>query len=329
MSGAAVSRGSAVVGGLLLTLLLRVAGGLALLFVISVLVFALVHLTPGDVVTSILGPQNTSQAAIDAITERYHLNDPPVQQYLAWLGNVMSGDWGTSYRQQAPVGSIIAERSAVSLSLVAVAFLFAAVIAVPLGIAAASRPGTWRDQTAMSLSIIGISAPSFVVAFLLMLVFAAKLGWFPLFGYGSGGLDSLWHLVLPATALAFALGATMTKITRTVMIRELSQEYITFARARGMSEPQLRRLALGNATIPILTSAALVITSLVAGTILVETVFALPGIGRLLYDAVLYKDLPTVQAATLVIATVIIVVAIVVDLLCTILDPRMRRKAAA
>lgn len=304
---------------------LRLVGGLLLLFIISVLVFSLVHLTPGDVVTSILGPQNKSEAAITAITEKYQLDAHPVQQYLAWLGNALSGDWGTSFRQQAPVSTIVAERGAVTLSLIGLSFVLAVIVAIPLGIVAATRTGTWRDQLASGLSIVGISSPPFVVAFLLMFVFASVLGWFPLYGYGNGGLDTLWHLFLPAVALAMGLGATITKITRTVMIRELAKDYVIFARARGFSENKINRLALRNAAIPIVTSGGLVITFLVAGTILVETVFALPGVGRLLYDAVVYKDISTVQAATLLIAAVIVIVSIAVDLLYLVLDPRVRR----
>ena len=309
------------------TIALRVAGGALLLLAISILVFSLVHLTPGDAVTNLLGPQNRSEAAIAAITERYRLDDPPVQQYLAWLGNVLAGDWGNSFRQQAPVATIVGERSAVTLSLVSIAFVLAVVTAVPLGVLAAVRAGSWRDQLAGGLSVVGISAPSFVVAFLLMYVFAAQLGWFPLYGYGKGGLSTLWHLFLPAATLAIGLGAVLMKITRTVMMREFGKDYVTFARARGVDERRIRMLALRNAAIPIVTSGGLVITFLVAGTILVETVFALPGIGRLLYDAVVYKDLPVVQATTLLIAAVIVAVSIAVDLMYLLLDPRVRRRA--
>ncbi len=313
---------------LLGTISLRVLGGLFLLLAISILVFSLVHLSPGDLVTNLLGPQNRSEAAIAAITERYRLDEPPVQQYFAWLGNVLAGNWGTSFRQQAPVATIVAERSTVTLTLVAVAFVLALLVSIPLGVVAATSSGSWRDQLASGISVLGISAPSFVVAFLLMFFFVSGLRWFPLYGYGTGGLDTLWHLFLPAVALAIGLGAMLTKITRTVMIRELAKDYVTSARARGFTESQINRLALRNAAIPIVTSGGLVVTFLVAGTILVETVFALPGIGRLLYDAVIYKDLPTVQASTLLIAAVIVVVSIAVDLLYVLLDPRVRRRGA-
>lgn len=306
-------------------LALRVAGAIALLLVISILVFALVHLTPGDLITNLLGPQKKSEAAIAAITEKYRLDDPLWQQYLAWLGNVLQGNWGTSFRQQAPVGTIVAERAGVTLTLVGFAFGLALVSAVPLGVLAATKPGGRRDQLASGLAIVGISAPAFVISFVLMYLLSAQLGWFPLYGYGDGGLDTLWHLTLPAIALALGLGALLVKITRTVMIRELGKDYITFARARGFRERDIYGLALRNSAIPLVTSSGLVITFLVAGTILVETVFALPGIGRLLYDAVIYKDLPVVQAATLLIALVIVLVSILADLLYVALDPRVRR----
>lgn len=314
--------------GLVGAVALRVLGGIALLLVISILVFLLVRLTPGDIVTNLLGPKH-SAAAEAAVIEKYRLNDPALTQYLVWLGNALSGDWGTSFRQQAPVATIVSERAGVTLTLVVVSFVLAVVIAIPAGVLSARRAGTWRDTLTSAVSVLGISAPAFVVSYLLMYVFASQLRWFPLYGYGDGGLDTLWHLALPATALAIGLAAMLTKITRTVMIRELAKDYVTFGRARGLSERHLTGLALRNSLIPLVTSSGLLITFLVAGTILVETVFALPGIGRLLYDAVIYKDLPTVQAATVLIAAVIVIVSLLVDVSYSILDPRVRRRTEA
>ncbi|GAA2006503.1 ABC transporter permease [Microbacterium ulmi] len=309
--------------------LLRLGGGVALLVALSFLVFLLIHLAPGDLVTNILGPKNTSPEAVAAVTAKYRLDDPLLAQYAAWLGNAVTGDWGTSFRQQAPVAAIVAARAATTVALVSLAFVIALVTAIPLGIASALRAGRSRDRVIGLVTIVGVSAPSFVVAFVLMYVFASVLGWFPLYGYGDGGLDTLRHLVLPAVALAIGLGALLVKITRSVLIRELAQEHITAARARGESDGAVLRLALRGASIPIATSAGLVVTYLVAGTILVENVFAIPGLGRLLFDSVVYKDIPTVQATTLLVAAAIVVVSILVDVLYVVLDPRVRRQEVA
>ncbi|MBO1900510.1 ABC transporter permease [Leucobacter weissii] len=310
---------------LLRMLALRVLGALALLFVISVLVFSLVHLAPGDIVRNILGPKDVSPEAVAVIREQYRLDDPVHLQYLHWLGNALSGDLGQSVRHQSAVADVIFARAGNTVLLALGAFVLAAAVSIPLGVLSALRPGSALDRSITVVAILGISAPAFATSLLLLYVFAFALGWFPLYGIGGGGADTLWHLVLPSAALALGLGAILTKITRTAVIRELEQEYIVSARARGLPARRVRGLALRNAAIPIVTGAGLVLTYLVGGAIFVETVFALPGIGTLLEDAVIFKDVPVVQAVTLLVAAVIVGVAIVVDLLYAALDPRLRR----
>jgi peptide/nickel transport system permease protein len=305
----------------------RLLGGAALLFVISVLTFLLIHLAPGDTVTNLLGagPGSKNPAARAALVERWHLDDPLWTQYWSWLGRVLQGDWGTSIRQQRPVTAVLGAPTALSLQLVGLALLIALALGVPLGVLSARRAGRRLDQIVSAVAVTGVSAPSFAVSFLLIYVFGYRLHWFPLYGQGDGALDRLGHLLLPALALAVGLAAFTLKITRSVMMRELGQDYVTAARARGWRETRVMRLGLRNGAMPLVTSTGLLFSYLLANTILVEQSFALPGLGRTLYDAVSYKDIPLVQATTLLVAAFIVVVSLLADVVAALLDPRTRR----
>ena len=306
-------------------LAVRVLGVLAVLLVLSVVIFSLMHLAPGDIVKNLLGNRPASPEAVAAIREQYHLDDPVWLQYLKWLGAFLVGDLGQSIRLQIPVADAIAQRVGITMLLCGLAFVVALAVAVPLGVQSAVRAGGWTDRTASSLAVVGLSAPTFAVGLLLLYVFAYYLRLFPVYGAGSGGLDTLWHLVLPAVTLALGLGAIIVKLTRTAMLRELESDYVTSARARGIPEAQVHRIALRNAAIPIVTGASLVLTFLVGGTVLAETTYALPGLGTLLQDSVLFKDIAVVQSLTLLVAVVIAVIALLADLAYLMLDPRIRR----
>jgi peptide/nickel transport system permease protein len=307
-------------------LAVRVLGTLAVLLVLSVLVFSLMHLAPGDIVKNLLGNRPTSPEAVAAIRAQYNLDDPAWLQYLKWLGGFVAGDLGQSIRLQVPVADAIAQRVGITMLLCGLAFVVALAVAVPLGVQSAVRAGGWTDRAASSLAVVGLSAPTFAVGLLLLYVFAYYLRLFPVYGAGAGGLDTLWHLVLPAVTLALGLGAIIVKLTRTAMLRELESDYVTGARARGIPESQVRRIALRNAAIPIVTGASLVLTFLVGGTVLAETTYALPGLGTLLQDSVLFKDIAVVQSLTLLVAVVIAVIALLADLAYLMLDPRIRRR---
>ncbi|MEZ3161714.1 ABC transporter permease [Microbacterium sp. BWT-B31] len=306
-------------------LALRVLGMLAVLLVLSVLIFALVHLAPGDIVKNLLGNRPASPEAVQAIRDQYHLDDPVWLQYLSWLGGVLTGDLGRSIRLQTSVADAIGSRLWLTLILCGLAFAVALVTAIPFGVRSAAKAGGAVDRAANGFAIIGMSAPTFAIGLLLLWVFAYYLRVFPVYGAGKGGLDTLWHLVLPAVTLALGLGAIVLKLTRTAMLRELEADYVTSARARGIGERAVRRIALRNAAIPIVTGASLVLTFLVGGTVLAETTFALPGLGTLLQDSVLFKDIAVVQSLTLLIAVVIAVIALLADLAYLMLDPRLRR----
>lgn len=306
--------------------LVRVLGTVAILGVISVLVFGLLHLAPGDLVKNLIGNRPASPEVVASIRAQYHLDDPLAAQYWRWLSGALQGDLGESIRMQAPVADVISARLGLTLGLCVLSFAIAVLVAVPLGVLSAVRPDGVLDRTVTALSLVGLSAPSFAVGLILLYAFAYYLPVFPVFGGGDGPLDTAYHLVLPATTLALGLTAILLRLTRTTMLRELESDYVLFARARGITERRVRRVALRNAAIPITTSAGLVLTYLVGGTILVETIFALPGLGTLLQSSVLYKDIAVVQALTLLIALVIAVITLAVDLGYLLLDPRVRAK---
>lgn len=306
-------------------LALRALGTIAVLFLLSILVFAMLYLAPGDLVKNLLGNRPSSPEAIAAVRAQYHLDEPLPVQYWRWLTGVLTGDLGTSIRLQTSVADAIGSRLGITLTLCALAFAVALLFAIPLGVRSAVRAGGAVDRLASGIGIVGLSAPTFAVGLLLLYVFAYYLPIFPVYGGGRGGIDTLWHLALPAVTLATGLGAIILKLTRTAMLRELEQDYVVAARARGLAEPLVRRIALRNAAIPIVTGASLVLTFLVGGTVLAETTYALPGLGTLLQDSVLFKDLAVVQALTLLVALVIALIALLADLAYLLLDPRVRR----
>ncbi|WP_434970680.1 ABC transporter permease [Microbacterium sp. bgisy207] len=307
-------------------LAVRVLGMLGVLLVLSVIVFSLMYLAPGDIVKNLLGNRPTSPEAVAAIRAQYHLDDPLPVQYLRWLGGFLTGDLGESIRLQTSVADAIGSRVGLTALLCGIAFVLALVVAIPLGVRSAVRAGGPSDRVASALAVVGLSAPTFAVGLLLLYVFAYYLPLFPVYGAGSGGLDTLWHLILPAITLALGLGAIILKLTRTAMLRELETDYVTSARARGLSESLVQRIALRNAAIPIVTGASLVLTFLVGGTVLAETTFALPGLGTLLQDSVLFKDIAVVQSLTLLVAIVIAVIALLADIAYILLDPRVRER---
>lgn len=303
---------------------MRVLGTLGVLLALSFVIFSLMYLAPGDIVKNLLGNRPITPEAIAAVRAQYHLDDPLAVQYLRWLGGFLTGDLGTSIRLQVPVADAIADRLGITLWLCGLAFVVALAVAIPLGVRSAVKPGGVLDRIANVFAIVGLSAPTFAVGLLLLYAFAYYLPIFPVYGAGDGGLDTLRHLVLPAITLALGLGAIVLKLTRTAMLRELASDYVTSARARGLGERTVESIALRNAAIPIVTGASLVLTFLVGGTVLAETTYALPGIGSLLQDSVLFKDIAVVQSLTLLVAIVIAVIALLADLIYLALDPRVR-----
>ena len=307
----------------------RLLGTVALLLVLSFIVFALLHLTPGDPALNLLGPRASTPEALAAVRDQYNLDEPFLTQYLLWLGDVVQGDLGQSIRSGDAVTSLLANRVLLTLQLAAFAFVLTLVVAVPLGIISAWRAGGVLDRGSTTAALGGVGAPSYAVGLVLLYFLGVQLNVFPVYGSGDGGLDTWWHLSLPAVTLAFGVGALVFKLTRTSVRAELDQDYVTFARSRGLSQQQIRTLVLRNAMLPIITSLGLVFAFLFGGTILVEVTFALQGIGSLLAGSVTFKDVPVVQAITLLTAAVIAITALLVDLVAFAADPRVRKRAAS
>lgn len=296
-----------------------------LLAIISFGVFSLLYLAPGSAEDALLGGRVANEETRADIRERYNLDEPFVSQYATWVKGVVSLDFGNSIRTGEPVMTAIADRGQLTLALGAYGFSVAFVMGIGLGIFAAMRNRKGADRAVVSISVLGASAPPFVTGVFLLYVFAVELDWFPAFGQGEGLADSLWHLTLPALTLAFGGAALLIRFTRAGMLTALDQDYVTFARARGVSERRvLTRYALRNAMIPVVTAATLLLAFMLTGAVLIEVTFALPGLGALLVDSVAFKDVPMVQGLTLLLAAVAIVANLVTDLLYLFVDPRIR-----
>lgn len=303
----------------------RILGLLAVLLVISFGTFALLAIAPGDPAQLLLGTREQSPAVLQSVRHEYHLDRPFLVQYGIWLEHAARFDFGRSIRTQEPVTTSISQRLGLSLFLGVYATLIAVLLGVPLGILAAVKRRRIVDRSVVALSVLGVSTPAFTSGVVFLYLFAVELGWFPVFGPGSGIIDRGYHLTLPALALALTVMALVVKLTRAAMIGALEQDYIVFARARGVpARSVLLSYGLRNALIPVVTAAGAVLGVLIAGAVLVEFTFTLPGIGSLLVESVEAKDIPMVQGLTVVIAVVIVAVNLLTDLVYLLVDPRIR-----
>ena len=290
-----------------------------MLFGVATLVFSLIHLVPGDPVQAMLG-ESASPADVAVLRARLGLDRPLVAQYLAFLGGVATGNLGTSLRTNQPVAVAIGERIPATFELALTAIVVAMLIALPLGIVAAVRAGTALDHAAITAAMFGISIPTFWLGPLLAIVFAVWLGWLPVSGYGTAA-----HVVLPALTLGAPLSAVLARITRASLIEELREPYVLAARARGVSAARaVMNHAFRNSLIPIVTVLGLQLGSVLTGAVITETIFAWPGVGRLLVQAITARDYPTVQGCILFIAVTYVAVNLLIDLLYGVLDPRIR-----
>ncbi len=293
---------------------------------VSFVVFLIVHIVPGDPARVILGAY-ASNEAVAAIRERLGLDQPFLTQYASWLGSAIQGNLGSSLITSQPVGPQLLQRLGPTLELSLASLLVGIAIAFPIGILSAVRPGSKLDVIASFISQIGVSVPSFWMGILLILFFSLGLGWLPPSGYTpfSEDLGSwLSHLVLPAITTGIVSASILTRFIRSAMLNVLNQNYIRTARAKGLDERTVTmRHGLRNAMISIVTIIGLQVTALMSGVVIVEVVFAWPGLGRLALDAVLDRDYPMLQGAVLVVAIIVTIVNLVVDLLYFFLDPRI------
>jgi peptide/nickel transport system permease protein len=310
----------------MLRILRRVAGMVVTLVVSSFIIYAAMYAAPGDPVTFLIGnPENITPERIAAVREQYHLADPLIVQFWHWLTSAATGNFGMSFQYHQSVAGLMASRLPASLSLVLYASVLFAIFGILLGVIAAVRRGRASDAVIVGSTTLAASVPSFVIGILLIGLFSVQLGWFPVTGAGDGFLDRIHHLTLPAIALALGALAIVSRVTRQTMVEQFDLEHVEAARSFGLSERRIVfRHVLRNAWGPIITMVALVVASLLAGTVVVETVFGISGVGALLVDAINTHDFPVVQAVLLYMVVAYMIVTTVVDLLLPLLDPRIR-----
>jgi len=306
----------------------RILQAVPVMLLVSTGVFLLLHLTPGDPADVILGPDATPERAQE-LRKELGLDRPFHVQWAAWFSHVVRGDLGESIFLRRPVTQAIWERAEPTLMLTFLALSVAVILGLSLGVLAAVRQGTWSDLCAMLISLAGISMPTFWIGLNLMLIFALILGLLPVAGYEPlqrGAWESLRYMILPAVTLGFHDAALLARMTRSMMLEVLREDYVRTARSRGVIEWRVvLDHALRNALIPLLTVMGLILASLIGGALVTETVFNIPGVGRLLIQAVLRRDYPLVQGIVLVIAATYVLINLCVDILYGVLDPRVRR----
>jgi peptide/nickel transport system permease protein len=308
-------------------LLRRIPSLLATLFAVSLLTFLLTSLLPGDPALQILGAEAATPEAIAAVRSDLGLDDPLPVRYLHWIGDALTGDFGRSYRTNESVSSAIAERLPVTAEIGILAIVIALAIAIPVGMLSAYRAGTRTDKIISSTSFGLLAVPNFMVAILLILIFAVWLGVLPATGwvnFTDNPVQNLRSALLPALSLAIAEMAVYTRLLRTDMIATLQQDFVTMARVKGVSDRRiLFRHALRPSSFSLMTVAGVQVGAIIGGSVVIETLFAVPGVGRLLLEAVLVRDLLMVQGVALVISVSYVVVNFTVDILYTYLDPRI------
>jgi peptide/nickel transport system permease protein len=305
----------------------RILATVPVMAIVALFVFSLLYIAPGDPAAVIAGDQATP-ADVERIRQSLGLDRPFVIRFGEWVWQILHADLGTSIFTNLPVAAMIAQRIEPTLSLMAVTLVLAVSIAVPIGVVAAWKADTIIDRAIMAFAVLGFSVPVFVIGYLLAYVFALKLDWLPVQGYTPLS-EGLWpwleNLILPAVALGCVYVALIARITRAAMLEVLQQDYIRTARAKGMGQTTIMFVhALKNAAVPIVTVIGIGIALLIGGAVVTETVFAIPGVGRLTVDAILRRDYPVIQGIVLLFSFVYVLINLLIDLLYTILDPRIR-----
>jgi peptide/nickel transport system permease protein len=305
----------------------RIMATIPVMLVVALFVFSLLYLAPGDPAAIIAGDQATP-ADVDRIRASLGLDRPFVVRFGEWLWQIIHGDLGTSIFTNLPVSHMIAQRIEPTLSLMLLTITFSIVVAIPLGVLAAWKHGSWIDRGVMMLAVFGFSVPVFVIGYLLAYIFALQLDWLPVQGFTSIS-QGLWpflrNMILPTVALGLVYVALLARITRATMLEVLSQDYVRTAKAKGVGQREMLFVhALKNAAVPIVTVLGIGVALLIGGAVITESVFAIPGLGRLTVDAILRRDYPVIQGVVLLFSFVYVLVNLGVDLLYTLFDPRIR-----
>jgi peptide/nickel transport system permease protein len=305
----------------------RILATIPVMGVVAVFVFSLLYLSPGDPAAIIAGDQATSEV-VEQVRQQLGLNQPFLQQFGNWIWKILHGDLGHSIFANQPVSQMILQRVEPTLALAICAMLISVAIAVPLGVLAAWKAGSWVDRAVMAFAVLGFSFPTFVIGYVLIFAFALWANLLPVQGYVSisqGFFAFLPNIVMPSLTLGIVLIALIARMTRASMLEVLSQDYIRTAHAKGLSDGQvLVGHALKNASVPIVTTVGLAFALLISGVVVTETVFAIPGMGRLTVDAILRRDYPVIQGLVLVFSGIYVLINLLVDISYTFLDPRIR-----
>lgn len=304
----------------------RILTTVPVVIMVAIVIFTLLRLTPGDPAAVIAG-DDASPAQLEAIRVQMGLNLPVHEQFLTWAWSLAQGNLGTSLLSGTPVTELIADRMGPTIALAISTMTFTLLIAIPIGLIAAWRHGRILDRLVMMLSVLGFSIPTFVVGYLLIYLFSLKLGWFPVQGYrtlSNGFFEFAQRLVLPTIALSSVYVALIARITRSSVIEVMNEDFIRTARAKGVKESTVfLRHALRNAAVPIVTIVGIGVAALIGGVVVTESVFNIPGLGRLVVEAVLARDYPIIQGVILLFSFVYIIINLVVDVLYTVFDPRI------
>jgi peptide/nickel transport system permease protein len=308
-------------------ILRRILSTLPVMGIVALFVFSLLYIAPGDPAAVIAGDQ-ASPADVERIRQSLGLDRPFLIQFGSWLWNIVHGDLGTSIFTNLPVAKMIAQRIEPTFSLMAITLVLTILVAVPLGVVAAWKAGSWVDRTIMAFAVFAFSLPVFVVGYVLAYVFALQFEWLPVQGYtplAAGLWPWLQNLILPALALGSVYIALIARITRASMLEVLQQDYVRTARAKGLGQHNILFVhALKNAAVPIVTVIGIGIALLIGGAVVTESVFAIPGLGRLTIDAILRRDYPVIQGIVLLFSFLYVLVNLMVDVVYTLVDPRIR-----
>jgi len=308
-------------------LLKRIFALVPVLLLVSVFVFLLLRLTPGDPAAILAGDAATTEQ-LERIREAMGLNEPILTQYFTWMGKILQGDLGVSLISGVPVLDMVSQRIGPTISIAVLTIIIAVLAAIPMGVIAAWRHRSWIDYLVMSFSVLGFSVPVFLVGYVLLLIFSVNLGWLPVQGFkpissGFGGF--MERAILPALTLASIYIALIARMTRAAMLDVLGEDYIRTARAKGVSDRRLLFVhALKNAAVPVVTIVGTGFALLISGVVVTESIFNIPGIGRLTVDAVLARDYPVIQAMILLTSALYVFVNLLIDLSYTLFDPRIR-----
>ncbi|WP_273728560.1 ABC transporter permease [Brucella gallinifaecis] len=308
-------------------LIKRIFALVPVLLLVSVFVFLLLRLTPGDPAAILAGDAATTEQ-LDRIRQAMGLNEPILTQYFTWMGNILQGDFGVSLISGVPVIDMVSQRIGPTISIAILTIIIAVLVAIPMGVIAAWKHRSWADYLVMSFSVLGFSVPVFLVGYVLLLIFSVNLGWLPVQGFkpissGLGGF--LERAILPALTLASIYIALIARMTRAAMLDVLGEDYIRTARAKGVSDRRLLFVhALKNAAVPVVTIVGTGFALLISGVVVTESIFNIPGIGRLTVDAVLARDYPVIQAMILLTSALYVFVNLLIDLSYTLFDPRIR-----